>query len=166
MKEQRCVCVCVCVWFFFFFWSHQEFPKEITELTEVISALLSTCLWNLIQVHTGDFLNTHQSTKLGPPSIPQDKKLGVTLRGNAGDLKNSCSLWISSTCVISSANVAFLSSMNFWPMIINLRSRHMTQHYRSGTYYRKKINQEKKSEVQINKKYPIEEISADSVWFN
>ena len=39
----------------------------------------------------------------------------------------------------------------------------MTQHYRSGTYYREKINQEKKSEVQINRKYPIEEISADSV---
>lgn len=39
----------------------------------------------------------------------------------------------------------------------------MTQHYRSGTYYRKKMNQEKRSEVQINKEHPIEEISGDFV---
>lgn len=33
----------------------------------------------------------------------------------------------------------------------------MTQHYCSGTYYRKKINQEKRSKFQINKEHHTEE---------
>lgn len=84
--------------------------------------------------------------------------MGVALKDILVDLTGrTAALYRFHQLVISSASVAFLSSVDFWPvMIINLRSRHMTQHHCSGIYYRKKINQEMRSEVQINKEHHIE----------